>query len=196
MQSHFMPAKLIKMRLRTRFEEPIDSRVEAIGAFVNDKGGMPKGWKGQKLPMISENPVENHEQNGSKQPSLASPLGSTGSLLALHSMLLRFVNCLKWCSISKSTTAVTPLVQPPVTAPASNPENVPVLPSSGSVQAASEQPTELSEEQIISNCTIAYQLGMAVSKQVAFRKRFKTFQNSKMLLRSRTFRNNRYPVEA
>jgi len=66
------------------------------------------------------------------------------------------------------------------------------------VHAASKQPTEPSEETAISDSGIAYQrLCMAVSKWVSFRKRFKTFRNSKMLLRSGTFgtfRNIRRPV--
>jgi len=109
---------------------------------------------------------------------------------------------------------------------APNPQNTPVLPPSGAVPAlvqgtvpapsgqrvgavpaASEQLSDLpdvlkaayalTDEQAVSNHAIAYpQLNMTVSKQVSFRKRFKTFRNSEMLLRSGTFRNNRYPAEA
>ena len=113
-----------------------------------------------------------------------------------------------------------PVREPPTSAStAPSPQNTPVLPSSGAVPdivldnvpapsgqrvgavpAASEQPTDLpdvlkaahalTDEQAISNCTIAYQQhSMAVSKRVSFRKRFKTFRNSKMLLSSGTFRN-------
>ncbi|HKM49870.1 MAG TPA: hypothetical protein VJZ75_01690, partial [Candidatus Bathyarchaeia archaeon] len=107
---------------------------------------------------------------------------------------------------------------PPVTTPPSrhNPENTGISPGTGGVSgslvggvgggvagevpAVSEQATDLpdvlkaahalTDEQAISNCTIAYQQhSMAVSKRVSFRKRFKTFRNSKMLLSSGTFRN-------
>jgi uncharacterized protein YhdP len=78
MQSHNMPANLIKTALKLSYGEEFSELVAGIFKLSTSKNGqitMQKGWQKQPLPVNlnsnSGTPVEKSEQNGSKQHPFA-----------------------------------------------------------------------------------------------------------------------------
>jgi hypothetical protein len=119
MQSHFMSAKLIKNKLKSRYGDQFEKLIEAIWKLSISKNGqivMPKGWEKLPLPVDlntnSGNPAENPCKMGHSSHHLLPlqlqltylllqvcflllPLQLQLAPLLLQLMLLRLVNCLK-----------------------------------------------------------------------------------------------------